>query len=418
MHDAAVGSPNAAGRSALDGVLVADFSRVLAGPLATMVLGDLGATVVKVEHPLGDDTRRWGPPFLDGAVGAPVPAGAGEPADSTYFLCVNRNKRSVVLDLATEDGSADARRLAERATVLVENFRPGRLARLGLGYEELAAVNPGLVYCSISGFGGGDRPGASIAGYDFVVQAMSGLMDVTGPPDGPPYKTGVAVVDVVTGLYATIGILAALAARRETGQGQLVEVDLMSTALASLVNQASAFLNAGVVPRAMGNQHPSIAPYETLSASDGQLALAAGNDGQFRALCVALGEASLADDPRFDSNAGRVEHRSALVEHLERLLGSRPVRQWVDELRNAGIPCGPVNDVAAAFADAARLGLAMPVEQHRGDGTPVRSVASPLRLSATPASYRLSPPVLGRDTKEVKEWLHAPSDGGGDGPAP
>ncbi|HVC14866.1 MAG TPA: CoA transferase [Acidimicrobiales bacterium] len=377
-------------RGPLAGCLVADFSRVLAGPLATMVLGDLGATVVKVEHPNGDDTRQWGPPF------------AG--AESTYFLSVNRNKRSVVLDLATDEGLSHARHLAARATVLVENFRPGRLAEFGLGYDEVAAANPGVVYCSISGFGGDGTPGAALAGYDFVVQAMSGLMSVTGPAGGPPTKVGVAVVDVLTGLHAAIGILAALGARRDSGRGQLVEVNLMSSALASLVNQASAYLNAGSLPGAMGNRHPSITPYETFATRDGVVAVAAGNDGQFRALCRTVGDEGLCNDERFATNPARVAHRDELVEALELLLAGRPAIEWVELLRSAGVPCGPVNDIDAAFTDARRLGLD-PVVEQRGAAGAVRTVANPLELSATPVTYRRPPPALGEDTEEVVSWL-------------
>ncbi len=403
-HDGRMEDPSTAlERGALAGCLVADFSRVLAGPLATMILGDLGATVVKVEHPHGDDTRQWGPPFKG--------------AESTYFLSVNRNKRSVVLDLATPEGASDARRLAERATVLVENFRPGRLARFGLGYDQLAATNPGLVYCSISGFGGAGTPGADLAGYDFVVQAMAGLMDITGPEGGPPTKVGVAVVDVLTGLHAAVGILAALGARQPSGRGQLVEVSLMSSALASLVNQASAYLNTGTVPRAMGNRHPSIAPYETLATMDGALAVAVGNDGQFRLLCKAIGDDAIADDERFVTNPARVAHRDELVRQLETRLGARPAAEWVALLRAVGVPCGPVNDVAAAFADAQRLGLEPVVEQPGDDGDDddgddggeVRSVASPLKLSWAPVSYRRPPPTLGHDTDEVVAWLRTPA---------
>lgn len=402
-HDGRMDDPSTAlERGALAGCLVADFSRVLAGPLATMILGDLGATVVKVEHPHGDDTRQWGPPFKG--------------AESTYFLSVNRNKRSVVLDLATPEGASDARRLAERATVLVENFRPGRLARFGLGYDQLAATNPGLVYCSISGFGGAGTPGADLAGYDFVVQAMAGLMDITGPEGGPPTKVGVAVVDVLTGLHAAVGILAALGARQPSGRGQLVEVSLMSSALASLVNQASAYLNTGTVPRAMGNRHPSIAPYETLATMDGALAVAVGNDGQFRLLCKAIGDDAIADDERFATNPARVAHRDELVRQLETRLGARPAAEWVALLRAVGVPCGPVNDVAAAFADAQRLGLEPVVEQPGDDGDDdgddggeVRSVASPLKLSCAPVSYRRPPPTLGHDTDEVVAWLRTPA---------
>ena len=403
-HDGRMDDPSTTlERGALAGCLVADFSRVLAGPLATMILGDLGATVVKVEHPHGDDTRQWGPPFKG--------------TESTYFLSVNRNKRSAVLDLATPEGASDARRLAERATVLVENFRPGRLARFGLGYDQLAATNPGLVYCSISGFGGAGTPGADLAGYDFVVQAMAGLMDITGPEGGPPTKVGVAVVDVLTGLHAAVGILAALGARQPSGRGQLVEVSLMSSALASLVNQASAYLNTGTVPRAMGNRHPSIAPYETLATKDGVLAVAVGNDGQFRLLCKAIGDDAIADDERFVTNPARVAHRDELVRQLETRLGARPAAEWVALLRAVGVPCGPVNDVAAAFADAQRLGLEPVVEQPGDDGDDddgddggeVRSVASPLKLSWAPVSYRRPPPTLGHDTDEVVAWLRTPA---------
>ena len=386
-------SPTGVPRGALAGCLVADFSRVLAGPLATMILGDLGATVVKVEHPRGDDTRQWGPPFVG--------------SESTYFLSVNRNKRSVVLDLSTPEGLSDARRLAERATVFVENFRPGRLADFGLGYEQLSSTNPGIVYASISGFGGEGTPGQNLAGYDFVVQAMSGLMDITGHPGGPPTKVGVAVVDVLTGLNVAIGILAALGARRESGRGQLVEVNLMSSALAALVNQASAYLNTGTVPHAMGNGHPSIAPYETLATMKGALAVAVGNDRQFRILCRALGDELLADDERFAANPARVAHRQALVERLEALLASRPAVEWVEVLRAAGVPCSPVNDIGAAFTDADQLGLGAVVE-HPGPAGDVRSVANPLRLSGSPVSYRRPPPPLGHDTDEVVAWLRTP----------
>lgn len=380
----------------LAGCLVADFSRILAGPLATMVLGDLGATVVKVEHPRGDDTRRWGPPFADG--------------ESTYYLSVNRNKRSAVLDLATDDGLAAAGVLARRATVLVENFRPGRLAGLGLGYDELAGDNPGLVYCSISGFGGRGTPGASLAGYDFVVQAMSGLMDITGPPGGPPYKVGVALVDVLTGLHAAIGILAALIDRSRSGRGQLVDVDLFSTALASLVNQASAFLNAGTLPHALGNRHPSITPYETLAARDGVVAVAVGNDTQFRALCRVLGCDELADDERFATNPERLAHHEPLVAALEEQLGRCTVTEAVAALRDAGVPCGPVNDVRSALADATALGLAPVVRMAEGTRH-VATVASPLHLSDSPISYRRVPPRLGQDTDEVVAWLRTPDAG-------
>ncbi|MGH2987831.1 MAG: CaiB/BaiF CoA transferase family protein, partial [Solirubrobacterales bacterium] len=341
----------------LEGVLVADFTRVLAGPLATMTLGDLGAEVVKVEAPGGDETRTWKPPAAaDGA--------------ATYFLAVNRNKRSIALDLADPGDMRLAAELARRADVLVDNFKPGTMERFGLGAAALSAANPRLVHCSITGFGSG--PGAALPGYDPLVQALSGLMSITGPADGEPSKVGVALVDVIAGLGATVSILAALAARERTGEGQRIEIDLLSSALAALVNQASGHLNAGTVPRRLGNVHPSIEPFATYAAADGPLMICAGNDRQFAALAGALGEPELAADERFATNPSRVEHRAALCELIERRLAGAPVAEWVKRLRAAGVPAGPVNDVGAAFELAASLGLD-PVDEHEG----VRTVASP-----------------------------------------
>ena len=375
----------------LEGLLVADFSRVLAGPFATMLLGDLGADVVKVEHPEGgDETRAWGPPWRDG--------------HSTYYLAVNRNKRSVALDLKSDAGREAARALAGRADVLVENFKAGTLERLGLGFEEVARDNPGLVWCSISGFG--REAGADLPGYDFLVQAMSGLMSITGPAGGEPTKVGVALVDVLTGLYATSGILAALQARERTGRGQRVEVSLLGSALASLVNQASSYLCTGRPPRAMGNRHPSITPYETLATADRPLVVAVGNDGQFARLCRVLGVPGAATDPRFATNADRVTNRDALAELLERALAARGASDWVAALSEARVPCGLVNDVGEAFALAERLGLE-PVAAAGG----IPQVANPIRLSSAPASYRLAPPALGEHTAEVLGWLAGPPSG-------
>lgn len=371
-------------------MVVADFSRVLAGPLATMFLADLGATVVKVEHPgTGDETRRWGPPFVDGT--------------SAYYLSVNRNKRSVELDLRTPQGLADARELARRADVLVENLRPGRMGDLGLGPDQLTEANPGLVYCSISGFGTG--AGADLPGYDFVVQAVGGLLSITGPEGGPPTKVGVAMADVLTGLHACIGVLAALQARRTTGRGQVVEVNLLSSLLASMVNQGSSYVTTGTVPSAMGNRHPSIAPYETLRAADAPLAVAVGNDRQFRALCTALGMGGLADDPRFADNAARVAHREALADALESALAVGTAAHWVDVLGAVGVPCGPVNDLAGAFALATRLGLEPVTTMPGHDGHPVAQLSNPVRLSATPPRYERPPPALGADGGDVLAWL-------------
>ena len=379
------------GRGPLEGLVVADFSRVLAGPFATMLLGDLGADVVKVEHPDGgDETRAWGPPFSGG--------------HSTYYLAVNRNKRSVALDLKSDPGRRAARALALRADVLVENFKAGTLERLGLGHAELGRDNPGLVWCSISGFGGG--AGAELPGYDFLVQAMSGLMSITGPAGGEPTKVGVALVDVLTGLYAFGGVLAALHERERTWRGQRVEVSLLGSALASLVNQASSYLCTGRPPRAMGNRHPSITPYETLATADRPLVVAVGNDGQFARLCRVLGVSGAAADRRFATNADRVANRDALVALLEDALAARGAAQWVAALGEAGVPCGLVNDVGEAFALAERLGL-----DPLADAGGVPQVADPIALSATPVSYRLAPPGLGEHTAEVLAWLGTPPAG-------
>jgi crotonobetainyl-CoA:carnitine CoA-transferase CaiB-like acyl-CoA transferase len=371
---------------ALDGLLVADFSRVLAGPLCTQTLGDLGADVVKVERPgAGDDTRTWGPPWVaDGA---------------TYYLGLNRNKRSIALDLADAGDAQLARRLAERADVLVESFRPGTIDRLGLGYETVAASNPRVVYCSISAFGSGEQA-ARLPGYDLLLQAMSGLMSVTGEPEGRPLKVGAALIDMVCGLYATTAVLAALQARERTGRGQHVEVSLMDSALAGLLNQASAHLNAGVVPGRLGNRHPSIAPYETFRAADGDFAVAVGNDAIFGRLCEAIGRPELAGDERFATNASRLEHREELGALLEGAFHAEPAAEWVQRLSAAGVPAGPINDIAQAFAFAQALGLE-PVWESDG----VRTVRSPIRMSDTPTEPRRRPPALGEHDDELRAWL-------------
>jgi crotonobetainyl-CoA:carnitine CoA-transferase CaiB-like acyl-CoA transferase len=367
--------------SALGDIRVLDFSRVLAGPFATMMLGDLGATVTKIERAgTGDDTRSWGPPF----------AADGE---ATYFLSVNRNKDTVVLDFADAADLQRARRLALDADVLVENFTPGVMERLGLGYELLRVDNPRLIYCSITGFGSG--AGAAIPGYDLLAQAVGGLMSITGDPDGPPQKVGVAVVDVLTGLFASVGALAALHSRDATGRGQRVEVDLLSCLLAALVNQGSAYTAGGVVPARMGNHHPSITPYELFRGSEGELVVAVGTDQQFAALCELLGAFGLASDERFAHNPARVEHREELHERLQALFADRPAAGWVDSLLAVRVPAGLVNDVAGAFALAERLGLAPIVEIPRPDGAAVRVTRNPIALSETPPEYRSPPPRLG-----------------------
>ena len=374
----------------LDGVLVADFSRVLAGPYATMLLADLGATVVKVERPgPGDDTRSWGPPF----------AASGQ---STYFESVNRNKRSIDLDLTDAGDLAVAHALAGRADVLVENYKPGGLERFGLDYAAVSEVNPSVVYCSISGFGSG--PGRDLPGYDLLVQAMGGLMSVTGRDE--PMKAGVAVVDVLTGLHAAVGTLAALRHRDVTGEGQHLEVTLLGSLLSSLVNQAEAFVGAGVVPGLLGNAHPSIAPYEVFETADRPMVIAVGNDAQFRRLADVLGRADLADDRRFVTNTDRVEHRADLKALLDKALAALPADEWEGRITAAGIPCGPINGLDGAFALAERLGLGSVVEV-ADDRRPVpaRQVGNPVTYSATPVAYRSAPPRVGEDRAWVLREL-------------
>ena len=398
MPDGRVGDLHGAGRGALDGLRIADFSRVLAGPYATMLLADLGADVIKVERPgTGDDTRAWHPP-------------ADQDGTSTYFLSVNRNKRSVVLDLTTGTGLEQARALIAGSDVVVENFRPGTMERLGLGPQDLRARHPELIYCSISGFGSG--AGAAIPGYDLLVQAVGGLMSVTGTPDGEPVKAGVALVDVITGLHASLGILAALRHRDATGEGQHVEVNLLGSLLSAMVNQASAYAVAGVVPGRMGNAHPSIAPYETFPTADRPIALAVGNDKQFAALAEVVGEPGLALDDRFRTNTDRVAHRTELRAGLTRLLRTEGADHWSTVLLAAGVPAGPVNGLDEAFAFARRLGLPGIVEipaatADGASGGPVRQVAHPITLSGTPARYELPPPRLGRHAEDI---LHSPDD--------
>nr|WP_217997076.1 CoA transferase [Kineosphaera limosa] len=387
-------------------MLVADFSRVLAGPLATMTLADLGADVIKVERPgVGDDTRAWGPPWADhgwveGEVDVAEPGGQGL---STYYESVNRSKRSLTLDLADPQDRRAAVELASRADVFVENFRPGALCRHELDYESVAALNPRIVYASITGFGSG--AGAALPGYDFVVQAVGGLMSITGEAGGEPTKAGVALVDVLTGKDATIGILAALAARERSGRGCHVEIDLLSSLLAALVNQASGYLGAGVVPRRMGNQHPSIAPYETLRCADGVLALACGNDGQFGRLAAELGHHQLATDPRFARNADRVRHRDALIDALEAALATDTAANWQTRLTAVGVPAGTVNDLAAAFALAEDLGLAPIVDL--GD-TASAQVRHPVIYSEPMTRTPAPPPLLGQDAPSLRAWLSGP----------
>jgi crotonobetainyl-CoA:carnitine CoA-transferase CaiB-like acyl-CoA transferase len=379
-------APGSAGP--LAGLLVADFSRILAGPYATMLLADLGAEVVKVESPDGDDTRTWMPPVRDGL--------------STYYLGINRNKRSIALDLRVPGDLVLARRLAARADVVIENFKPGGLRTFGLDYASVSAGNPGVVYASITGFGSG--AGAALPGYDLMVQAISGLMSLTGDADGTPYRAGISVFDVMTGMHASIGILAALHHRDGTGQGQHVEVNLLSSALSGLVNHSSAYVAGGVVPYRMGNAHPSLFPYEPLPTADGELIVIAGNDGQFAKLCQVLGAPDLVADPRFARNQDRTANREALRPLLVDRLRTRSKDEWFRALIDAGVPCAPINTIDGGFALAEQLGLEPMVDVGKGDRT-VPTTRNPIALSATPARYELPPPGLDEHGEEIRAWL-------------
>ena len=381
------------GGGPLAGLLVADFSRILAGPYSTMLLADLGAEVVKVEGPGGDDTRTWQPPVREGV--------------STYYLGVNRNKRSVALDLTSPADLKLGQELARRADIVVENFKPGGLARYGLDYDTVAAENPGVIYASISGFGSGPG-GAALPGYDLIVQAISGFMSLTGEADGEPYRAGVALFDVMAGLHATIGVLSALNHRHETGQGQHVEVNLLASALSGLVNQTSAFVAGGVVPFRMGNSHPSLFPYEPLPCADGELIITAGNDGQFRRLCEVLGVPELSEDPRFGRNEDRTANRDALRPLLVERLMTRSKMDWFRDIIGAGVPCGPINTIDQGVAFAEEIGLDPVVSVGEGAAA-VPSVRNPITFSATEVAYRLPPPTLDEHGAEIRRWLAEPA---------
>jgi crotonobetainyl-CoA:carnitine CoA-transferase CaiB-like acyl-CoA transferase len=384
----------AATPQALAGVRVLDLTRVLAGPWCTQVLADLGADVIKVERPgTGDDTRGWGPPFLRDASG-------NETGESAYYLCANRNKRSLTVDLSSADGQAVIRRLAMQCDVLVENFKVGDMARHGLDATALRALNPRLVYCSITGFGQ-DGPYAQRAGYDFAVQGLGGLMSLTGAPDGEPQKVGVAVADLFTGMYATVAILAALRHRDATGEGQTIDMALLDAQVAMLANLGSHALVGGEAPGRQGNAHANIVPYQVFTVADGHIIVAVGNDRQFARLCELLCLASLAQDTRFATNAARVRHREALIPVLQEAFRTRGRSAWLASLEAAGIPCGPVNDLDDVFADPQVLARGMVVETPHPLAGTVPLVGSPLKLSATPVKSQRAPPMLGEHTVEV-----------------
>ncbi|MEJ8857058.1 CaiB/BaiF CoA-transferase family protein [Variovorax robiniae] len=387
--------------AALDGIKVLDLSRVLAGPWCTQILADLGADVVKIERPgTGDDTRTWGPPFLKDSSGH-------DTHQSTYFTSCNRNKRSVTIDMATPEGQVLLKQMAAQADIVVENFKTGGLKAYGLDYESLKALNPRLIYCSVTGFGH-DGPHASRAGYDLMIQATSGMMSITGRPDdapgGGPLRVGVALTDLFTGVYASSAILAALQVRHRTGEGQHIDMALLDVGMAILANQASAFLNTGVAPQRQGNSHPSLAPYQDFHTQDGAMLLAIGNNGQFARFCEAAGHPDWAADPRYATNTLRVKHREVLIAQMEAVTRTRTTADWIALLEDKAVPCGPINNIDQAFEDeqVKARGLAVTMPRDAGDGIhEIVGVASPLRLSATPPVLRHAPPALGQHTFEV-----------------
>ncbi|MGJ4948748.1 CaiB/BaiF CoA transferase family protein [Bradyrhizobium sp. HKCCYLS20291] len=389
----------------LAGLRILDLSRILAGPTCTQILGDLGADVVKVEKPNdGDDTRKWGAPFVTGTDGMPT-------AESAYYLCANRNKRSVALDIGTEEGKRTVLALISRSDVLVENFKAGGLARYGLDYASLSQRFPGLIYCSITGFGQ-SGPYSSRPGYDHVAQAMGGIMSLTGDPDGPPMKVGVGIADVTTGLYATIGILAALRHRDKTGLGQHIDCSLLDTQVSWLINEATNYFLSGQQPLRKGNAHPNICPYNVYRTQDGHVVLAVGNDAQFQRWAEIAHVPDLLRDPRFATNAARLGNRVALESIVMECMGSRLSSFWIDALEQAGVPCGPVNTIEQVFADphvlARQMKITMAYDSAR-DGQ-INLLGSPLKLSRTPVGYRRPPPRLGEHSNEVLAELDVPNE--------
>ena len=391
---------------ALDGIKIVDLSRVLAGPWSTQNLADLGADVIKVERPgVGDDTRSWGPPFVSRT--------EGDAQDAAYFFCANRNKRSLTLDFTTEKGRDILFKLIAHADVLIENYKVGGLKKYGLDYDSLSRINPRLIYCSITGFGQ-DGPYADRPGYDALVQAMGGLMSITGEPDevpgGGPQKVGVAVVDILTGLYATNAILAALLHRAKSDQGQHIDIALLDVQVATLANQAGNYLLSGNVPQRMGSAHPSIVPYQPFACADGHVMLAIGNDSQFAALCRAAGQSAIASDVRFATNAMRVRHRAELLDVLTPLMKLHSVERWCELAQQEGFPCGPINTIDRVFHDPQVRAREMQIQMNSPSYGALDLVASPMRLSASPVSYRRAPPSLGQDTQDVLRELHYSDD--------
>jgi len=381
----------------LAGIRVLDLTRVLAGPYCTMFLGDLGAEVIKVEQPgVGDDTRLWGPPFVGG--------------ESAYFLCINRNKKSLTLNLKSDQGIDLLRRLAGSADVLVENFRPGTMERLGLGERELGALNPRLIYASLSGFGA-DGPMKDWPGYDLIIQAWGGLMSITGMPAGEPTKVGVAIIDIVAGLMLGKAIVAALFARERSGMGQKIETSLLEAAVACLINAGSNYLVGGAIPGRWGNAHPNIVPYQSFATRGGYLVVGVASEAIWRRFCDAIGRSELADDPRFARNPQRVEHRQELLQILAGIFLERDTSAWMELLREAGVPCAPVQSIDQVFDDPQVVHRKMVTEVEHPTAGAIRLAGLPVKLSGTPASIRLVPPLLGQHTEEVlRTWLGIDSD--------
>ena len=388
---------------ALDGVKILAFEQVLSGPFATCLLADMGAEVIKVERPgVGDDTRHWGPPFASNAAGEST-------GEAAYYLSANRNKQSLTVDFTRAEGQRIVRELAAKADILIENFKVGGLAAYGLDYAALKELNPKLIYCSITGFGQ-SGPYAKRAGYDFMIQGLGGLMSLTGRAEGEegagPVKVGVALTDILTGLYSTAAILAALASREQTGAGQHIDMALLDVQVACLANQAMNYLTTGTAPKRLGNAHPNIVPYQDFPTADGDFILTVGNDSQFRKFCEVAGLTALADDPRFSSNKARVAHRGELIPLIRQATVFKTTAEWIDALERAGVPCGPINDLAQVFADPQVQARGLRFELPHALAGSVPQVASPIRLSATPIQHRNAPPLLGEHTEQVlQQWL-------------
>jgi crotonobetainyl-CoA:carnitine CoA-transferase CaiB-like acyl-CoA transferase len=384
--------------AALSHIRVLDLSRILAGPWCSQILADLGAEVIKIERPgAGDDTRGWGPPYLKDEQG-------NDTTEAAYYLSCNRGKKSVTLDISKPEGQEIVRALTAKSDIVMENFKVGDLARYGIGYEQLSAINPAIIYCSITGFGQ-TGPYSQRAGYDFIIQGMSGLMSVTGErdgvPGGGPQKVGVAVADLMTGMYSAVAVLAALAHRDQTGRGQYIDMALLDVAVAMLANMNMNFLTSGNVPKRWGNAHPNVVPYQVFACADGHMILAIGNDSQFRKFCEVAGCAELASDARFATNAARIRNREALIPQLEKVIATRGKDDWVVALEAVGVPCGPINNIAEAFANPQLQHRGMKVEVPHPLAGSAPLVANPIKLSTTPIAYRVPPPTLGEHTREV-----------------